>query len=144
MEQDNLATGWASPPSPADAEQLRNLLAAYATFTDSGRRAELARLFTADAAWDGTELGYGRASGPEAIADLVLGHHDPQRPMFHFPGPPLLVSRSAAEVHASSWCLAGRSDGGPVSYFEYADVLLREAGGRWHFARRTLRLRRRS
>ncbi|MGH3152621.1 MAG: nuclear transport factor 2 family protein [Streptosporangiaceae bacterium] len=144
MQQHDPAADWANPPPAADAEQLRNLLAAYAVFTDAGRRAEIAGLFTADAAWDGTELGYGQASGPEAIADVVLSHHDPQRPMFHFAGPPLLVSRSATEVHASSWCVAARSDGGPVIYFEYADVLRRDAAGRWRFASRRLRLRRRS
>jgi SnoaL-like domain len=118
------------------------MLQAYTVFTDAGRRAELAELFAADAVWDGTDLGYGRASGPEAIADAVLSRSDPGRPMFHFAGPPLLTARSAHEVHAFSWCVAGRATDAGTIYFEYADVLRRDGEGRWQFASRRLLARR--
>ena len=60
-----IAGAWATPPDPADAEALRNLLQAYAVLTDAGAVDALAGLFTADAEWDGTSLGFGTATGPE-------------------------------------------------------------------------------
>ena len=137
----DLARRWATPPSPADAEAVRNLLTAYATFTDRGAVDDLATLFTADAEWDGSELGYGTASGPLDIARRVAGHHRPDEPMAHLPGPPLLVARSPTEVDALSWCLATRSSGGilrPTIYFSYEDRIIRTADG-WRFRQRVLR-----
>ena len=137
------ASSWSSAPPPDVAAKLNNLVQAYALFTDKGRAAELATLFTADATWDGTDLGYGSARGPEAIAATVLQHHDPTRPMVHVPGPPLLVQVSDSEVRGVGWCLATRSGGdgaSPVIYFHYDDVFRRDDGG-WRFSRRTLLLR---
>jgi hypothetical protein len=140
------ASGWSEPPPPDVVAELHNLVQAYAFFTDNGRVDELAGLFTADATWDGTELGYGSARGPEAIAATVLQHFDPTRPMIHVPGPPLLVAVSESEVRGAGWCLATRSTGdgtGPLIYFHYDDDFRRDAG-RWRFSRRTLLLRFRS
>jgi hypothetical protein len=135
---------WPNPPPPEVVQTLQNLLQVYALLADEGREAELARLFTDDAEWDGEELGYGEASGPEAIARTVLGHFDPNRPMMHLPGPGLFTAVSSDEVHAISWCTATRwADGrtSPVIYFHYEDVLRRGEDDRWRFARRALRFR---
>ena len=135
--------GWAAGPAPADAQQLQHLLQVYGFLTDQGRGDELAALFTEDAEWDGTEFGYGAATGPAAIAALVTGHHDPTRPMIHLPGPAVLTPVSADEVHGVCWCTATRWTGtatGPVQYFHYEDVFRRDDGG-WRFARRLLRRR---
>jgi SnoaL-like domain len=140
------ARRWSEPPPPDVVAELHNLAQAYALFTDHGRADELAALFTDDATWDGTELGYGVAHGPEAIAAAVLAHYDPGRPMIHVPGPPLLVAVSESEVRGAGWCLATRSGGdgtGPMIYFHYDDEFRRDSGG-WRFARRTLLLRFRS
>ncbi len=107
------ASAWNQTPPPDVVADLHNLVQAYALFADNGRADELADLFTADATWDGTELGYGTAEGPEAIAATVLEHFDPTRPMIHVPGPPLLVAVAESEVRGAGWCLATRagSDG---------------------------------
>lgn len=136
------AAGWSRPPSPTDAELVRNLLQAYTVFTDAGQTDKLAELFTADATWDGTSLGYGSATGPVPIAELVTSRFDPQRLMFHFMGPGLLEARTEDEVHAWGWCIGGRQESGALIYFDYYDVLRRGPGG-WRFAQRHLRKRRR-
>jgi len=136
------AAGWSRPPAPSDAELIRNLLQAYTVLTDSGQTDEVAELFTEDASWDGTSLGYGSATGPGAIAALVTSHFDPDRLMFHFMGPGLLEARSADEVHSWGWCIAGRQDAGALIYFDYYDVLRRVPPG-WRFAHRRLVKRRR-
>ena len=137
---------WRAAPPPEVAVELNNLVQAYALFADKGRADGLATLFTADATWDGTDLGYGSARGPAAIAATVLQHFDPTRPMIHVPGPPLLVRVSDSEVRSVAWCSATRSgdDGAsPVIYFHYDDEFRRDRGG-WRFSRRTLLLRFRS
>ena len=138
------AVRWAEvPPSPVVAE-LQNLTQAYALLTDEGREAELAALFWPDAVWDGSELQYGIATGPEAIAKLVLAHFDPARPIIHLPGPPLLTATPDGDVEGTCWCLATRQVDGraaPMIYFYYHDLMRCDAQGRWRFARRFLRLR---
>jgi SnoaL-like domain len=137
---------WSTAPPPEVAVELNNLVQAYALFADKGRADELATLFTADATWDGTDLGYGSARGPAAIAATVVQHFDPTCPMVHVPGPPLLVRVSDSEVRGVGWCSATRSgdDGAnPVIYFHYDDEFRRDGGG-WRFSRRTLHLRFRS
>jgi hypothetical protein len=137
-----LAVDWALPPPADEAEALRNLVQAYAFLTDAGDATRLAELFTADASWDGTDLGYGSADGAQAIAALVTAHHRPDAPMMHLPGPPLLVARSATEVHGVLWCTATRAttEGRiPTIYFIYEDEFVRVDGAGWRFRRRTLR-----
>lgn len=141
------ANAWSQLPSPGVVAELQNLVQAYALFADCGRGDDLADLFTEDAAWDGTELGYGSAQGPAAIAATVLEHYDPARPMIHLPGPPLLVELSDERASGVCWCLATRSTGGapsPLIFFYYDDEFRRDGASQWRFARRTLRLRFRS
>ncbi len=135
---------WTAVPSPADALVLQNLLQMYGLLTDQGRRDELADLFTDDAEWDGNEFGFGRATGPTAIASLVAGHFDRSRPMVHLPGPAVLTTAASDEIHGVCWCLNTRWTGSeltPVLYFFYEDVFRRGNHGRWQFARRRLRRR---
>jgi hypothetical protein len=141
------ATSWVAAPPPDVAVELHNLVQAYALFTDDGRADDLASLFTDDATWDGAELGYGSARGPQAIAATVLQHFDPDRPMVHVPGPPLLVAVSDSAVRGVGWCMATRSSAdGPVPliFFHYDDEFRRDEGGAWRFSRRKLLLRFRS
>ncbi len=95
-------------PDARDVQALQNLLFAYAKYTDAGCRTELAALFTDDATWNGDELGFGSATGPDAIAALVTAHHDPAEPMMHLPGPAALTVVDADTVQAELWCLATR------------------------------------
>jgi len=132
---------WATPPDPATCELLRNLVQVYAFFADAGRTADVETLFTDDATWDGESLGYGSAAGPAAIAAIVCGHHRPEQPMMHMPGPPLLAAVGDDEVHGKLWCTALRWVDGmpsPVIYFYYDDVLRRGADGTWRFRHRHL------
>ena len=92
------AVRWEAVPPPPVVAELQNLLQAYALLTDEGREAELAALFWPDAVWDGRELHYGIATGPESIAKLVLAHFDPARPIIHMPGPPLLTATPDGDV----------------------------------------------
>lgn len=134
----------AAVPPPEVAAGLQNLIQAYALLTDEGREPELAALFWPDAVWDGRELQYGVATGPESIARLVLTHFDPARPVVHLPGPALLTVVSDREVEGVCWCLATRlteDRTGPMIYFYYHDLMRRDADGDWRFARRYLRLR---
>jgi hypothetical protein len=138
-----LASRSASAPNAEVVAEVNNLIQAYALFTDHGCTAEVAQLFTPDATWDGTELGYGEAAGPVAIAAAVVSHFDPDRPMAHLPGPAMVVETSATEVEAYSWCLASRFTDGqssPLIWFAYEDRL-RLTSGRWLFSHRQLRLR---
>ena len=138
------AVRWEAAPPPSVAAELQNLVQAYALLTDEGREAELAALFWPDAVWDGRELQYGVATGPESIAKLVLTHFDPAKPIIHMPGPALLTATSEGEVEGVCWCLATRLVDGrtaPMIYFYYHDLLRCDAEGRWRFARRFLRLR---
>jgi SnoaL-like domain len=137
------------PPEPADAVAITNLLQAYALFTDQARRAELAALFLPDASWDGTDLGFGRAQGADAVAAAVLAHVRPDAPMVHLTGPPLLArggpdgADDPDGVRAVSWCLATRQvPGAPavVIHAAYLDAVRRTPAG-WRFAARRLLLR---
>ena len=137
-----LAAAWERCPSGDDAAAIGNLLQAYAMFSDNGSRAELVSVFTDDATWDGTATGYDYCVGPEQIADSVLQHLDPARPMAHLPGPPLLICLDDDTVEAFSWCLATRLEEGvtkPIMYFSYQDVIVRTAVG-WRFRSRLLSL----
>jgi len=138
----DLASRWGSAPAPADAVQIQNLLNVYALYSDAGRVEDLASLFTDDATWDGSELDYGVAEGPRAIAQRVAGHFRAEAPMMHLPGPGLLISDSADEAQSLCWCLATRWNDGvpmPLIYFSYQDVLRRGPDGRWRFQSRYLR-----
>ncbi len=138
------ARDWASPPAPEVAAVLANLTQVYCLHTDAGREAELAALFTPDASWDGTSLGYGTAAGPEAIAATVVRHFDAAKPMMHVPGSPLLVAVDDDTVRGVSWCLATRASGegtGAVIWFQYHDEFHRQDDGQWRFRRRELLLR---
>ena len=129
------------PPPPATSVLLQNLVQAYALYTDAGAKDQLANLFTADAEWDGSSLGYGTAVGPEAIAELVCGHNKVDEPMMHMPGPAVLVALDDTAVHGVSWCTATRwRDGAssPVIYFYYHDVFQRATDDTWRFSRRDL------
>ena len=129
-----------SVPEPRDAQAIQNLLYAYAKYTDAGERGPLATLFTDDAVWNGDELGFGSATGPDAIVALVTAHHDPTQPMMHLPGPAALTCLDDGTVRVELWCLATRWAGGAVSphiHFKYTDVV-RRTGDRWQFATRTL------
>lgn len=137
----DLARRWDRPPPLADAVVLTNLIQAYACLADAGDGDRLAALFTDDAEWDGTDLGYGTAVGPTAIAALVCAHVDPAAPMIHLPGPALLVEVDEATVLGVTWCMALRWREGvtcPVTYFSYDDEFRRDDAGAWRFRRRTL------
>ena len=138
------AVRWAEVPPPSVVAELQNLVQAYALLTDEGREAELAALFWPDAVWDGQELRYGVATGPAAIAKLVLAHFDAARPIIHMPGPALLTATPDGDVEGICWCLAPRLIDGrtaPMIYFYYHDLMRCDAEGHWRFARRFLRLR---
>lgn len=141
LERLETTSHWETPPPPATSVVLQNLVQAYALMTDAGAQAQLAKLFTADAEWDGSSLGYGTAVGPQAIAELVCGHNKEDEPMMHMPGPAVLVAVGDTEVHGVSWCTATRwRDGAtrPIIYFYYHDVFRRATDETWRFSRRGL------
>jgi hypothetical protein len=136
-----VADRWAMLPAPETVGLLANVVQAYALFADAGRQAQLAELFTADATWDGTSLGYGTASGAPDIAAHVCGHHRADEPMMHLPGPPLLSAVTDDEIQGVTWCMATRwADGAlrPVIYFYYEDTFHRADDATWRFHRRHL------
>lgn len=137
----DIANRWATPPPPATSVLIQNLVQAYALFTDTGDAARLAELFTEDAEWDGSGLGYGTATGPDAIAELVCRHIDVDEPMMHMPGQALLAAVNDVEVDGVTWCTATRWRGGttrPVVYFYYEDFFSRATDSTWRFRRRNL------
>jgi hypothetical protein len=136
---------WSEAP-PADvAVELGNLVQAYALLTDQGRADALAALFTDDAVWDGSALGFGVSTGPADIAERVTAHFRADAPMMHLPGVPLLVAAGEGEVHGVGWSMATRAENGvvgsPSLHFYYEDVFRRGDDGRWRFAQRVLRYR---
>jgi hypothetical protein len=138
----DVGSRWRAVPLAEDAVRIQNLIQVYALYGDAGRVEDLATLFTDDASWDGTELDYGTAEGPIAIAQRVAGHFRPEEPMMHLPGPALLTAVSDDEVHSVCWCLATRWTNGvpiPHIHFTYSDEIRRGADGTWRFRRRYLR-----
>ena len=136
-----IAGRWMTPPPSPTFEQLQNLVQAYALFTDAGQVAQLAELFTTDASWDGTRLGFGTSAGATAIAAHVCAHHRIDAPMMHLPGPALLSAVSDSEVEGVTWCTATRWVDGttrPVIHFYYEDNFWRGEDGMWRFRRRRL------
>jgi hypothetical protein len=122
---------------------LNNLVQMYALLCDQGRTEELAELFTPDAEWDGSELGYGTAARADAIARHVTAHFDESDPMMHMTGPVLLAAASETEVHGVAWSLATKwVDGEPraLIHFMYEDEF-RSLDEAWRFHRRVLRRR---
>ena len=136
-----VAGRWAMPPPPPTIGLLTNLVQAYALFADAGREAQLAELFTTDATWDGTSLGYGTALGARDIAAQVCGHYSAGEPMMHLPGPPLLSAVTDSEVQGVAWCMATRWADvklRAVIYFYYEDTFQRADDATWRFSRRHL------
>ena len=136
------AGSWGNVPDGRDVQAIQNLLQMYALACDAGRASDLAPMFTPDAVWDGTGLGFVVAEGPGQIGDAVVGHFDPARPMMHLPGPAVLTAVADAQVRAVSWCLATRWTDGeirPHIHFYYDDELVRGADGTWRFRSRRLR-----
>ena len=68
-------SAWVEVPDADVAAQVQNLLQVYALWVDAGRRDDIATLFTEDAEWDGTELGYGAATGAADIARHLAAFH---------------------------------------------------------------------
>ena len=134
---------WAESPGPEVVNVLANLVQAYAIFTDNAVRHELASLFTPDAKWDGTELGYGVAEGPDAIAATVLQHFDPERPMVaralrphpsDDPRARTTAPRRGVRLRGARCGLVpGGTTGGdrtaPLIYFHYDDEFRRDDAG---------------
>ncbi|MET0910607.1 MAG: nuclear transport factor 2 family protein, partial [Ilumatobacteraceae bacterium] len=117
-EADLAADGsWGNVPDQRDVQAIQNLIQSYAFRSDAGHAAGLASMFTPDAVWDGREHGYGLAEGPDAIAENVVRHFDPDRPMMHMPGPAVLAAVADDEVRAVCWCLATRWADGRTSAF---------------------------
>lgn len=129
-------------PDARDVQAVQNAIQWYAFHVDAGRLDDVAALFTSDAVWDGDELGFGRATGPSSIAELVCAHFRPDRPMMHLAGPAALEAVAEDEIHSVCWCLATRwTDGttGPFIHFYYDDVLVRDDDATWRFRSRHLR-----
>src|SRR5690242_21819762 len=91
-------SAWVDVPDADVAAQVQNLLQVYALWVDAGRRDDIATLFTEDAEWDGTELGYGAATGAADIARHLAAFIDPTKPMMHIPGPSVLTAVSPTDV----------------------------------------------
>jgi hypothetical protein len=128
-------------PDPRDVQAIQNLLQTYSFHADGGRVADVAAMFTPDAVWDGRELGYGLAEGPGPIAENVVGHFDPVRPMMHLVGPAVLTAIGDDEVRAGCWCIATRWTDGqtrPYIHFYYEDTVVRGSDGTWRFQSRRL------
>jgi len=137
-----IADGWRTTVDPGDAVLIGNLLQAYALYTDAALPDQLASLFTEQATWDGSALGYAVVTGRDAIVGEVLRHADPAKPMLHLPGPPLLVRVDDDTAEVFSWTLATRHSDGltkPFIFFSYTDTVVRAVDG-WRFASRHLHL----
>lgn len=137
----DLLDHWGDCPPPETVQAVQNLLQIYTLATDHGWASRFKALFEPTATWDGSAIGYGSAQGPAEIADLVLGHFDPARPMIHLPGPAIITSQSDDEVASLCWCVAHRlsEPSRPAIHFYYADRIRRDDDrSPWRFSSRVL------
>lgn len=128
-----------------DAEDVRNLIGAYAEAADRGRSGDLAALFAPDGILeirgDGPDAGVHR--GPEAIHARLdatgrdLAERMSTRLLRHHVSTIRIDLEDPAGPSGSSYFLAV-TDGGPDHWGRYADRYRRADDGRWRFAHRTV------
>jgi SnoaL-like domain len=125
--------------STADRSAITDLINWHGHLTDDGDFDRMAELFTADVAYDVTELGGGVIRGLAALreAALALGAANP---VAHHVTNIVLTPSGADVVHALSKGLGVMADGTTGSV-TYEDTLVRADGG-WRISHRVVRARR--
>jgi hypothetical protein len=123
-----------------DREEIRNLLQEYRRTLDVRDMRAFSELFASNGTWAG---GTGRATGPEAIHDMLVAQlpDNPPAPastLWHLiTDPTIALDGDRATAH-SFWMHCRRGDGDtPLlpTLGSYEDELVRE-NGRWRFLRR--------
>jgi len=115
-----------------DKDRIREALANYCTYGDSGRFKELAALFTADGVWEGR---MGRAEGRDAIEALMVRINPPpgQGPVRrHLVTNSVVTVEGHSAVVTSSFMMLRESEAGPAigAVGRYDDVFVQE-GRNW-------------
>ncbi|MET8042912.1 nuclear transport factor 2 family protein [Micromonospora sp. NPDC005215] len=122
-----------------DRAAITDLINRHGHLTDSGEFDRMQELFTADAAYDVTDLGGGVLTGLATLKDaaLALGEGNP---VAHHVTNIVLTGVADDRVHALSKGIGIHADGTAGSV-TYEDTILRGDDG-WRISHRTVRARR--
>ncbi|MEV6924776.1 nuclear transport factor 2 family protein [Dactylosporangium sp. NPDC051485] len=124
--------------SHEDRVAITDLINRHGHLSDSGDLDGFAELFTADVAYDVTDLGGGVLSGVAAMREAALALGD-RNPVAHHVTNIVLSPAADGVVHAVSKALGVRADG-TVGSLTYTDTVVRGADG-WRISHRIVRAR---
>ncbi len=115
-----------------DKDNIREILARYCTYGDSGRSKELANLFTADGVWEGR---MGRADGRDAIEALMARINPPPGPgpvRCHIVTNSVVTVEGNSATVTSSFVMMRQAEQGPQigAVGHYDNVFVKE-GRNW-------------
>jgi hypothetical protein len=125
--------------SHEDRVAITDLINRHGHLSDSGDLDGFAELFTADVAYDVTDLGGGLLRGAAAVREAALALGD-RNPVAHHVTNIVLTSAGDGVVHAVSKALGVRADG-TVGSLTYTDTVVRATDG-WRISHRIVRTRR--
>jgi hypothetical protein len=120
-----------------EKDSIREMMARYCFFTDSGQSEKYADLFTEDCEWDGGP--FGRYVGKAALLAMHKGGGDSATKLRHV-NTNVVITVKGNEAHAVSYvCVLGLGEQPPALFFagSYLDHLVKR-GGRWLFKTRRL------
>lgn len=133
-----------APMDPDVAAALQKLCLAYGLAVDVEHFYAAGDLFTDDAVWDGSEFGYGRHVGREAIVGALMRHTDEQTVMMAQSVAPLAWMCGADAAAGLSYFTALSTSAAPTrgacGVFE-DEYVQEQSDGVWRFRSRKLRLR---
>ncbi|MGC4755385.1 nuclear transport factor 2 family protein [Micromonospora trifolii] len=122
-----------------DRAAVTDLINRHGHLTDSGEFDRMQELFTADAAYDVTDLGGGVLTGLAMLRDAALALGE-RNPVAHHVTNIVLTEVADDRVHALSKGIGINADG-TIGSVTYEDTIVRGDSG-WRISHRTVRARR--
>ncbi|MCG5445985.1 nuclear transport factor 2 family protein [Micromonospora sp. NIE79] len=122
-----------------DRAAVTDLINRHGHLTDSGEFDRMQELFTADAAYDVTDLGGGVLTGLAMLRDAALALGE-RNPVAHHVTNIVLTEVADDRVHTLSKGIGINADG-TIGSVTYEDTIVRGDSG-WRISHRTVRARR--
>jgi len=120
-----------------EKDNIREMMARYCFYTDSGQSDKYADLFTEDCDWDGGP--FGRCLGKAALLAMHKGGGDGATKLLHV-NTNVVITVKGNEAQAISYvCVLGVGEQSPTVLFvgSYLDQLVKQSG-RWLFKTRRI------